>query len=308
MLEQPEFRSDHDPRIAGTTTEPAPPRAPVAKRVRAWTMIWLFVGAIVGMAAGGIYILRSSLHKPGGWDNLDIALGLLLPLGFLIWFALKTRIKTGKWTEDAKTRQATHARNKEKLALNRGRPWAPWRYALAWAGYTAFAPACGWWQRAAAWTVLAGEALVMLAVTAFGVIAIGASFDPSVTGVSKILVAGLGLLLFFLPGKAVIALVKRERAGQMRVSREDLDGLRAQRAAWRKREHEKPLRSKLMTTATILVSYGFLWVRTTLHHKQHPHENWMTPAIYTPLALYLIWVQFRRPKGTAADEAAPPAT
>jgi hypothetical protein len=42
--------------------------------------------------------------------------------------------------------------------------------------------------------------------------------------------------------------------------------------------------------------YALWWFRVTVHHAQHPHESWVTPAMATPFFLYSIWVQFRKPK------------
>lgn len=306
MLGQPEFRSDHDPRIAGTATAPACARPPLRRRVRPWAIVTVILAGVLAMAAAGVYVLRSSFRRRDGWDNVEIALELLLPLMFVLWFVVRMRMKTGKWAADAKTRHESYVRSAEIRKVRHGR--SLWRYALTWAGYVAFEPECPLRTRAAGWVILAGEVIVMLAVAAMGVIAIGASFADDNTWAQRCIFAGFGLLLFFLPGRAVLTLMRRRHAGQMRASREELDGLRAQRAAWRKRESEKPLSAKLVTTAVVLVSYGFLWIRTTVHHAQHPHESWVTAAIYTPLTLYALWAQFRRPKSgrtAPTDDATP---
>jgi hypothetical protein len=71
-------------------------------------------------------------------------------------------------------------------------------------------------------------------------------------------------------------------------------------SAWALREQQKPLRSKILGTAVGPAVYALWWMRVTLHHAQHPHESWVGPATAMPFLLYSIWVQFRRPRNTAA--------
>ncbi len=314
MPEYPEirpdqFRSDHDPAIAGSATAPAKPKPTLWRRIRAWAIILSLYAVILGMAAGGILLLRPSFHSSIPWDErLVLALGLLAPLAWIIWFFLKKRWQTGRWSESPEQREQRRAQCRANGTCRPGRTrpqsWA--RSLLHWAGYTAFEPSCTAWQRIAGWTVLAGYALYLLALTAIGVICIGASFADSNTLHACLLFIGLGLLLFLIPGMAVRAFIRRISAGQVRVSREEMEQVRTQRAAWRVRESQKPLRSKMFTVLFIVAAYGWWWLRVTLFHAQHPHESWVTPAIYTPFALYLIWSQFRRPK--ASSPAAEPDT
>jgi hypothetical protein len=102
-----------------------------------------------------------------------------------------------------------------------------------------------------------------------------------------------------------VRLVRGLREGKVGATRADLDELRAQRSAWAARERQKPLRSKLIGTAVMVAVYALWWMRVTVHHAQHPHESWVTPAICTPALIYSIWVQFRRPKSAPATETDP---
>jgi len=302
MFEQSEFRSDHDPAIAGTAVAPAPAKRHLRKTIRFWSVMAVVYGVMFGLAAGGFYLTRSAF-RTGEWEKLLLAVVLLLPLASVVWHFLRNRIKTGPWAGDAEARKERLAKSKESRALDRNQPWSLWRYALTWAGYVAFEPTCSAWQRIAGWMILAGEAIMVLAIVAFGLIAIGASFADDNTLGQRAMFVGFGLLLFFLPGRAMRLLIRRRRAGQLRVSREELDTLRALRAAWRKRESEKPLSAKLLTIAAVVGALGLRWA---MHSARHRHDGWVDAAIYAPLALYVLWVQFRKPKRPSENEPVSP--
>ena len=154
------------------------------------------------------------------------------------------------------------------------------------------------WQRAAGWAVLAIYAITMLALTALGVICFGAGVATLATG--GLMIAGLGLVILIFPAVAVRSLIRGIRAGKVGATREELDQMRAQQSVWRAREWQKPLRSKLLSTVLVLAFYSLWWLRVTVHHKQHPHESWLTPAMWTPVLIYSIYSQFRKPKSTPA--------
>jgi hypothetical protein len=144
--------------------------------------------------------------------------------------------------------------------------------------------------------VLVAYTLAVLGVAAFGVIAIGAAFADDNTHTATLLFIALGLAALIWPGMVAWKLVRGLRAGKVGATREELDALRARRTAYHVRENQKPLRSKLISTAVAGGVYALWWFRVTVHHAQHPHESWVTPAMATPFFLYSIWVQFRKPK------------
>jgi hypothetical protein len=146
---------------------------------------------------------------------------------------------------------------------------------------------------------LAGFAVFILGLTALGVVCFGASFADDNTVTARLAFIGLGAALLIWPAVTVRSLIRRKRAGTLSASLEELDQMRAQRAAWRAREWQRPMSSKIISTAVTVFIYGLWWIRVTLHHAQHPHESWMIPAMWTPALIYLLWVQFRRPKNAA---------
>jgi hypothetical protein len=164
------------------------------------------------------------------------------------------------------------------------------------------------WRRVAGWGVLAGCAAGVLGLAAMGVICCGAAFADDNTINQSLLFLGLGIAVLVIPVVAVWRLVRSIREGKVGATREDVEEMQAQQAAWRAREWQRPLRNKIVSTAFLMVVYGLLWMRATWHHAQHPHQSWVTPAMYTPWVLYLIWIQFRRPKDAppqSEDASAP---
>jgi len=283
--------------------------------MRAWTILLGVCAIILGMAAGGFVLIRSAFHPGRTWDdsfyNLILALGLLAPLLFIVWHFIRIKLRTGRWAgdkqeKDERLRQIAQRRSAQSLAINRARP-LPWgRYIVLWASYAAFESSYPLWQRTAGWTVLSGYALYLLALTAIGAVCIGASFAEHNTLRARLLFIGLGLLLFLIPGMAVRNFVRRMGAGRLCATRDELAETQARRTAWRVRESEKPLRSKLITCAFLVLLYAAWWIRVTVHRAQHPHQSWIGPALGTPGLLYLIWSQFRRPK-TSAQPTGPDA-
>ena len=200
------------------------------------------------------------------------AAGLLAPLGFVVRYFVRVRLKTGRWRGTLEQRQQDRAQRLATCSTVRGKrvcaanQTSPIGYAVKWASYAAFAPEYTAWQRAAAWLVLAGYTLGLLALTALGVVMIGAGLGTWSTG--GLLILGLGFAALIWPAVAVVRLVRGLREGKVGTTREELDELRAQRSAWAARERQKPLRSKLIGTAVMVAVYALWWMRVTVHHAQ----------------------------------------
>jgi len=289
------------------------PKPPMWKRVRAWTIIALLYAIIFGMAYAAIPLLRSAFHPGVASDDRLLHLlwagFLLLPVGFMARYFVRIRLKTGKWRGTPEQRQQERQERvarcstvggKRACAANRNSLLS---YVIKWASFAAFQPSSTPWQRTAAWLVLILYALTVLAVAAIAVICFGAAFADGNTLTATVVCIGLGLLALIWPVVVVTRLVRGIRNGKVGSTREELDELRAQRSAWEARENQKPLRNKIIGTSILVAIYAFYWLRVTLHHAQHPHESWVTPAIGTPGLIYLIWVQFRRP-GNAPSQSA----
>lgn len=120
MLDQHEFRSDHNPSIAGTATAPAPAQVPLAMRIRAWTILGLSFAVSLGMAAGGIFYARH-IYRFKKWGELPGVLELLLPFCFFAWFLVRKRIQTGRWLG----RRETWEQGSQRPAPYKTRPKSP---------------------------------------------------------------------------------------------------------------------------------------------------------------------------------------
>ena len=289
-------------------------KAPLWKRgrVRVWTILILLYAIILGMAAGAVPLLRS-VFRPGiALDDrlmhLLWAAGLLAPLAYTVRYFVRVRLKTGRWRGTPEQRQQERQQRLAQYYPSKGKRVCAAKqtslvtYAIKWASCSAFDPACTTGQRAVAWLVLTGYTVALLGIAAFGVICFGAAFDNNtITATLAILALGVTALLW--PGAVAWRMIRGLRAGKVGTTREELDQLRAQRSDWRMRESQKPLRTKLLTTVFLVVIYGLWWMRVTVHHAQHPHESWVTPAIWTPALIYSIWVQFRRPKNAPPTAA-----
>jgi hypothetical protein len=70
----------------------------------------------------------------------------------------------------------------------------------------------------------------------------------------------------------------------------------AARSLWLQQLRQQSVRVRVISTALILTVLTLAWLRATVYHPRH--ESWTTPLIWTILAAYLIWNQFRRPKNS----------
>jgi hypothetical protein len=273
------------------------PRSPRCRtRAQVLATLLLFCVVFVGMAVGGAFAVRSALRPGRAWDDrlytLAIAATLFAPLSIVGWPFLRRKWKLGRWGVTKEEGRQALTQCSTSTCAAKQTPWIT--YIVKWASYAALAPERTPLQRVAAWLVLAIYAIALLALTALGVIFIGAGVGTLATG--GLVMAGLGLVILIFPAMAVRSLIRGIRARKVGATREELDQMRAQQSAWHAREWQKPLRSKLISTVPTLAFYSLWWLRVTLHHTQHPHESWVGPAMFTPVLIYSLYSQFRKPK------------
>ena len=284
----------------GGHSEAAAPKckAPLWRRVRAWTLLLVICAVPVGLAIGGGFWMRSALRPGRPWeDTLYYLLGsiaLFVPLAAVVRVYVRSKWKTGRWIPPREESLKKISQCSTGGCAARQNSWII--FAIKWGSYSAMNRSLPPWQRIAGWMVLAVYAASLLALTAFGVICFGAAFADDNTITASLLFIGLGLAVLIVPALAVRSLIRGIRAGKVGGTREDLEQMRGQRTLWREREWQRPLRSKILTTAVLIALYSLWWMRVALHHALHPHESWMTPTMYTPAFIYAIWAQFRRPK------------
>jgi hypothetical protein len=151
-------------------------------------------------------------------------------------------------------------------------------------------------QRVGAWGVLILYAAGVLAMAAFGVIAFGAAFADHNTMTARVLMIAIGIAAIAWPAITVYRFVRDLRAGKVGATREEVEQIREQRAMRHQREWQKPLRSKITSLVVSGVVIAFWWLRVTVGHARHPHEDWVGPAIATVPLLYSVWMQFYKPK------------
>jgi hypothetical protein len=285
------------------------PKAPLWKRVRAWTIIVALYAIFLGMAAGAVPLLRS-VFRPGvpvedRLLHLVWAVGLLTPLGIVLRYFVRVRLKTGLWRGTPEQRKQEREQRRAQCSPATGcaarkNTWT--RYVVRWASYAAMDRTRPMPQRVAGWAVLVLYVVAVLAFVALGVICLGAAFADNNSITATLVFIGFGIAVLLWPALAVISLVRGVRAGKLGATREEIEQMQAQRSVQRQRDWQKPLRSKIINTTVSCAIYALWWLRVTVHHAQHPHESWVTPAMTTPFLIYSIWIQFRRPKS-----AAPPA-
>ena len=299
------------------------PKPPLGKRVRAWTILLVFYGAIAGMAIAAIPQLRDAFHSGGAWEDRAVSamwgVLLLLPLAFMARYFVRVRLTTGRWRGTAEQRQQDRERRLAKRTARGGVPGvgatcatgAGWQtswpgYLLKWGSYSAMEPTCPRWQRAAGWAVLVAGVLAWLAAIGFVLVCFGAAFDATNTFSQSVLFAALGLLFSLLPAFALRAFLRGLRAGKLGATREDLDQIRAQWAARNMREYSKPLREKVTTTILAVAVIGFLLLWKARRHPKDVSDLWIDAVVYGLPLLYVTWRQFRRPKDVPARDSAPP--
>jgi hypothetical protein len=282
-------------------TPDIPPKtpAPLWKRIRAWTIIVLLYAAIAAMAVYGCVVLYRAF-KPGlplddRFAHIFAAAALLLIPAFLIRVFLRNKWTTGRWFPPRS--QTSYA---SQCSINRSRttqspPWSWFGYAADWANHSAFNAALPLWRRIAGWTLLIAFAAILLACTGVSILFIGAGLDTVRTGGLIMIFFGLVLLLY--PILAARSYFRRWRnTGTVLIPLSELEQARARQSQSFERERQKPLRTKIISTIIALIGLTYWWFRETLFHTRHPHESWVTPAMWTVFFAYATWNQFRKPK------------
>ena len=290
---------------------PATPRpTPLLwKRVRAWALIFLIYSVVLGLAYGGVHFLLHAF-RPGVFlgDRIyytAVAFGMLTIPARTFWVMLGTRLSTGRWTKTPQERRERVAQCVAQSAAKRtttssrvAQPslWTWLIYGLKWANYTAREPETPTARRFAARAVLLLGLLGYLAACLLPLIGVGAAFADN-TRTATMLFLALAVLFALLPWWLTRSLLRyRSMHPFMRTQPEELEEIGARHTQWHIQENQKPLRSKIISTATILALYGYWWVRATVYRSHHANDSWVTPALWTPFAIYGIFVQFRKPK------------
>jgi hypothetical protein len=292
-----------------STPEPKQ-RLPLRKRVRVWAVLGGLYAVILAMGVFGVKLLVSGLGHHVSADEWLMrfagAAALLLMPCAVAWYFLKMRWKTGRWlgTKEARQQQRTQCAVRQGRRPNGGIQSPPWSWVLLaayWGSYNAMDTAAPVGRRMAGWSALAGFAALLLAFAGFGVIFLGAGLTTIATGGGVMIF--FAALMFVIPVVAVWRCVQRKRTtGRWHVSQDELEDLNGGRRAWREREVQKPLRTKIISTLLFIGVIAFLWARAYLPHGQHREGAWLTPAIWTIFALYGIWIQFRTPKNAPSRD------
>lgn len=274
------------------------PKSAPTHSARVWLALLLWSGILFVLLTGAakLLIFTFRIHRPledTAFYMFGAAALFALP-GMFAARLLHNRRTTGLWLPD---REATL----QRLALIRTRPkgWrqaSPWswiRFVVVWSGHVAFRQDRPLWQRllAAATLVLCAAFLLLIVALSVGLVFLGLRADDT-TG-SILVVIGAALLLW--PVLVVRALILRIRHGQLRISTEELQDIHRQHIAWRIRQRQRPLRTRVFSAIFLVAVYSLWWLRVTLHHAQHPHESRLTPALWTPFVLYTLWAQFSSP-------------
>ena len=296
-----------EPQEAPATPRPTPP---LSKRVRVWALFLLICSVVLGLAYGGIRFLVHAF-RPGTFlddriYDVAVACGLLAPAACIFWAMLGTRLSTGRWTQTPQERRERVAQRVAQPAAKRtttgprvAQPsWWTWLiYSLKWANYTAREPEVPTTRRFAARAVLLLGLLGYLAACLLPLIGVGAAFADDNTRTATVGFLVIAVLFAILPWWLTRSLLRyRSTHPFMRTQPEELQEISSQHTQWHIQENQKPLRSKILSTATIVALCGYWWLRVTVYHPHHPHESWLTPVMWTPFAIYGIYVQFRKPK------------
>jgi len=282
------------------------PKAALWKRARAWALILLICSVVLGLACGGFYFLLHAF-RPGVFlgDRIydtAIALGLFAVPARIFWTSLGTRLSTGRWTRTPQERRERVAQCAAKRSTTRPRvaqpSWWTWLvYSLKWANYTAREPEISRARLFAARAVLLLGLLGYLATCLFPLVCVGAAFADDNTRTATVLFLAMAALCALLPWWLTRSLLRyRSTHPFMRTQPEELEEIGARHTQWHIQENQKPLRSKIISTVTILAAYGYWWVRATSYRSHHANDSRITPAMWTPFMIYGIFVQFRKPK------------
>jgi hypothetical protein len=279
------------------------PKVALSGRTKVWALFLLICSVVLGLAYGGIRFLAHAF-RPGAFlgdrvYDVAIACGLLAFPARIFWTMLGTRLSTGRWTKTSQERVAQCATKRTATGSRVAQPsWWTWLiYSLKWANYTARELETPPTRRFAARAVLLVGLLGYLVACLLPLIGIGASLADDNTRTATAIFLVITALLALIPWWLTRSLLRyRSTHPFMRTQPEELGEISTRHTQWHIQENQKPLRSKIISTAMILAAYGYWWIRVTVYHSHHPNESWVTPALWTPFTIYGIYVQFRKPK------------
>jgi hypothetical protein len=292
--------------------QPATPRAkaPLSKRVRAWSLILLICGGVLGLVYGGFHFLLRTFQPHASLDDriydAFLAFALLAIPARIFWVALGTRLSTGRWTKSPQERRQRAAQCAAKRpGTVRPSAWTWTVYCLKWANFTARQPEFPAGRRLAARGVLLLALLGYIAACLLPLVGVGAALDDDNTRVATAVFSLTALLIAILPWWLTRSLLRYKRTHPfMQTPPEELEQIRARHTQWHIQESRKPLRDKIIATVITLAVLTFWWLRATVFHPNRYHDSWITPAIYTPFALYAVLIQFRKPKASEPQATA----
>jgi len=278
------------------------PKPPLSRRVRAWSLVVLICGVVLGLAYGGIHFLLRAFQRSAFLDDriydAVLAIVLLAVPARIFWTMLGTRLSTGRWTKTPQQRRQRVAQCAAKRpGVVRPSGWTWTIYCFKWANFTARqpeTPVASWFVARA---VLLLGLLGYIAACLLPLVAVGAAFADDNTRVATAVFLLMAPLIAILPWWLTRSLLKYKRTHPfMQTQPQELEAIRAQHTHWRIQESRKPLRAKIITTAVTLAVPLFWWLRSTIFHSHHHNDSWITAAMYTPFALYAVFVQFHKPK------------
>ena len=287
-------------------TEPTAAKTPIPlwRRVRAWALICILYGIFLALAVAGFVVLRHAFgHHLDITDRLYRLFGsaalLTLP-ALTAWYIVSAKLTTGRWLrprEQTLQRMAQCVMRPRRRILPQQRSLA--LLALHWANITVRDPQSSIGKRLLAALAFVAYGATLLAIIAASILFIGAGIATFASlGWLMIL---FGLILLIIPAQFIAAIVSRRRThGNLRSSPDDLAGITAARSHWFDQQRRQPLRTKLISTAFSLAVLTVWWLRVTVYHSRHPHENRTLPIFWTVVGAYLIWNQFRSPKSSPA--------
>ena len=271
--------------------------------LRVWVVFTLWSGVLFVLLLGAVTLISAAFKLSSSLaDALFYALGasafLALPARFA-WNLLYRWTSNSSWWPSILRPRSRPVPIPSTLSGTRptgwrqATPWSWFNYRFRWAGYAAFEGTCPVWQRLVAWMLLSVSGALLLGVTASGIRLILIGLSTWHTGGPIPVLMGVAILAS--PALAVRAMLRQSRAGKLRATVAELERLRSERAAWRLRELQRSLRTKIVATGFLLTVYTLWWLRVTAHRAQHPHESRLTPLLWTPFLLYRLWAQFYTP-------------
>jgi hypothetical protein len=278
----------------------AKPKASLWRRVCAWTVIVGLYAAILGMVGFAVSLVRDSFKSGTAvGDRVFLLLGAaaLLAIPFSVARVyVRTRWATGRWLMSKQERvQRLSQCAMRRPGARATPPWSWIQFAANWANYSAMESSLPLWRRATGWILLVAFAALVLAVSAFGVIAMGAGLDTIHSG--GLMMVGIGALVLLIPGMIGWSLVRRfRRTGSIHVTQEELRQMSEQISEGQAREWQKPLREKILATVSVTAILAVWRSWMEYRHSRGHHQNWVTFGMWTLFAIYSTWNLFRKPK------------